>query len=420
MKTVFAALLAATIVGLGFARPAAAADSPKFSEKDLYSFCSQALCLDGKDPWANLIDVEGTLYGTTAFGGNYVYGTVFAIDRKTGAETVIYSFCSEAIKYDCLDGSLPQSGLIVVKGKLYGTTSQGGDTGCSGNGCGTVFSVDPSTGTETVLHNFGGGRKDGSYPYAGLIEMNGKLYGTTFDGGEGCKGEKGCGTVFKINLNTGKEKVLYSFCTQRNCADGADPYAGLIDVNGILYGTTFYGGLAGCPDGCGTVFSIDPDTGVESVLHAFTGGTDGATPQSGLIDVNGVLYGTTENGGGSACSGRGCGTVFSIDPGTGAETVIHSFIGSDGAAPEAALTYVNGMLYGTTVIGGGGGCGTGCGSVFSVDPNTGEENVVYAFRGTDSVFPQGSLIAVKGALYGTTQWGGKNGSGTVFKVAIQR
>jgi uncharacterized repeat protein (TIGR03803 family) len=420
MKTISIALIAGFCA---LARPALAADPVTFTEKDLYSFCSQTNCFDGENPWANLIDLNGTLYGTTVFGGNDVLGTVFALNPATGAETVIYSFCSQAKNYFCLDGSLPQSSLIAVKGKLYGTTSQGGDKGCDGNGCGTVFSVDPSTGTETVLHNFSGGSKDGAYPYVGLIEMHGNLYGTTFDGGKGCVAEKGCGTVFQVNASTGKEKVLYSFCMQLNCADGADPYASLIEMNGMLYGTTFYGGAAGCPnDGCGTVFSLDPKTGAETVLHAFSGGTDGALPQAGLIDVNGLLYGTTQAGGGTGCQRNGCGTVFSIDPGTGVETVVHSFTGgSDGTAPEAALIEWKGELYGTTLQGGGGtGCAPGCGTVFSIDPNSGKENVIYAFKGTDMVFPAASLTAMKGALYGTTQDGGANRSGMVFELATKR
>lgn len=415
MKHFFIAL-SAGILGFAAVHPVSAADAAGSREKDLYSFCNQANCLDGGSPQTTLVDVNGTLYGTTAFGGGYSLGTVFAVNRKTGAETVVYSFCSQAIKHFCLDGSIPLGGLIAVKGKLYGTTTQGGDRGCFGNGCGTVFSVDPKTGAETVIHNFGG-RRDGAYPYVGPIDVSGKLYGTTFDGGTGnCQG--GCGTVFQVDPNTGNEKVLYSFCTQQNCADGADPYSRLIAVNGILYGTTFYGGNPGCAGlGCGSVFSIDLKSGGESVLYAFSGGADGAQPAAGLINVNGALYGTTEYAGGGGCSDRGCGTVFSVDPGTGKESVIHSFThGSDGSNPEAELADVDGTLYGTTVIGGQAGCGDGCGTVFSIDPKTGAEKVVYAFSGTDRVFPSGSVTSVNGTLYGTTLYGGANDDGMVFAL----
>jgi uncharacterized repeat protein (TIGR03803 family) len=84
-------------------------------------------------------------------------------------------------------------------------------------------------------------------------------------------------------------------------------------VKGILYGTTGSGGGSrNCYYGCGTVFSIDPNTGVETILYAFRGGTDGATPAASLREVKGTLYGTTDAGGGTGCYGYGCGTVFAL------------------------------------------------------------------------------------------------------------
>jgi uncharacterized repeat protein (TIGR03803 family) len=128
-----------------------------------------------------------------------------------------------------------------------------------------VFSIDLGTGVETVLHSFQDNGKDGWQPDADLIDVKGALYGTT-DGGGGSDTKTcgnvtgyGCGTVFSINLKSGKEKVLYSFCSQRNCTDGAYPLSNLIAVKGVLYGTTENGG-ANCFDrygqGCGTVFAI--------------------------------------------------------------------------------------------------------------------------------------------------------------------
>ena len=138
-----------------------------------------------------------------------------------------------------------------MTGILYGTTYVGGGTGCGGYGCGTVFSLDPSTGTETVLHSFGNGT-DGANPSASLIDVKGTLYGTTSTGGgTGCHGY-GCGTVFSLDPSTGAETVLYSFCCRRNCTDGANPYASLTAVNGKFYGTTESGGAYGY----GTVFVL--------------------------------------------------------------------------------------------------------------------------------------------------------------------
>ncbi|HTT84107.1 MAG TPA: choice-of-anchor tandem repeat GloVer-containing protein [Rhizomicrobium sp.] len=416
MKTVSVGLLAG-IVGCALVQPGSAAETGTYKEQILHSFAGGT---DGAKPVAGLIDVHGVLYGTTGSGGTgcsgHGCGTMFAIDPSTGTETVLYSFCS---LQNCADGSYPYAGLIDVGGTLYGTTAGGGGTGCSGPGCGTVFSIDPGTGAETVLHSFNGGR-DGSDPVAGLIDVKGKLYGTTvFGGGRGCY-EPGCGTVFMVDRKSGAEKVLYSFCSQKHCADGSEPNGGLIAVGGLFYGTTSEGGASGA----GTVFSIDPNTRAETVLYSFCSQQscpDGSSPDAGLIDVNGLLYGTTELG------GDGSGTVFSIDPTTGAETVLHSFDGSaDGSNPFAGLIDVNGVLYGTTAEGGTSFRDSNGGTVFSVNPTTGAETVLYSFCAGhrtcpgDGTHPFAGLIDIHGGLYGTTQAGGADGYGTVFELKEKR
>jgi uncharacterized repeat protein (TIGR03803 family) len=413
VKSIFAAMFAG-IVGCAFIHPVPAAGAAQFREKVLHSFGAAP---DGEVPYAGAIDAKGTLYGTTAGGGGNFGGTVFALDLNTGTEKILYSFYDE-----------PWASLIDVKGTLYGTT-EGGD-----GGAGTVFAIDPNTGAEKTLHTFCSQSRcaDGDSPVAGLIDVKGMLYGTTIRGGNtGCDGD-GCGTVFSIDPNTGAEKVLYSFCSQPNCADGGLPQASLIDVNGTLYGTTVDGGGTGCGNdqGCGTVFSLDPKTGAETVLYTFCSQpncVDGAQPHAALIDVNGTLYGTTYRGGSNTSCYESCGTVFSIDPNTGAETVLYSFCSqqncADGANPLASVIDVNGTLYGTTLIGGATGCGSGgCGTVFSIDPNTGAETILHAFQdnGTDGTGPQGGLIDVNGKLYGTTDFGGTYGYGTVFVLKEKR
>jgi len=204
---------------------------------------------------------------------------------------VLHSFAG----YNQGDGLEPEAGLINIKGTLYGTTSGGG-----ANCCGTVFSITPS-GTETVLHSFGGSG-DGGYPYAGLINVKGTLYGTTVSGGSSsCKHNTlvGCGTIFSITPS-GIERVLHTFAG--GSGDGANPYAALLNVNGTLYGTTEEGGV----HGHGTVFKVTP-RGKETVLHSFGGSGDGAHPYAGLINVKGTLYGTTARGG-----ANNDGTVFSL------------------------------------------------------------------------------------------------------------
>jgi uncharacterized repeat protein (TIGR03803 family) len=415
------------------ALPFPAAAAARGGEKVLYSFCNQQNCTDGAAPQAGLIDVDGTLYGTTGGGGldsdcESGCGTVFALDPKTGVERVIYSFCSQQ---NCTDGEHPFAGLIDVNGTLYGTTVNGGlYSGCEG-GCGTVFALDPKTGAEKVLHSFGSGT-DGFTPFAALIDVKGTLYGTTEGGGTGCGAEPGCGTAFAIDPKNGAETILYSFCSQQNCTDGSAPETALIDVKGTLYGTTPMGGTncQGGGGGCGTVFALDPNTGAEKVIYSFCC-RDGRFPTAGLIDVTGTLYGTTVWGGRkSDCQyGRGCGTVFALDPSSGAETVLHSFCDqqscTDGTNPEASLTDVAGTLYGTTLYGGDRACGQEyrrlrCGTVFTLDPNTGAETVLYSFcrqqNCADGELPWGALIDVNGTLYGTTTGGGSNGEGTVFAL----
>ncbi len=392
-----------------------------FKEKVVWSFGSGT---DGQYP-SDLIDVKGMLYGTTLGGGANGGGTVFAVDRKSGTENVVYAFCSQN---NCVDGASPSGRLIDVNGTLYGTTASGG-SGLLGPH-GTVFALNPRTGVEIVLYSFCNQQNcsDGSSPLAGLTRVRGVLYGTTQGGGTGLQP---LGTAYGLDPVTGAETVLYSFCQEQNCTDGQNPNPGLIDLNGTLYGITAGGGTHSCGNGqgCGTVFSLDRKTGAHKVLHSFGNGTDGKAPEASLIAVNGLLYGTTYGGGLAGCGAFGCGTVFSIDPNTGAEKVLYSFCSqqncADGANPSASLIDANGILYGTTSAGGGSACnGSGCGTVFSIDPNTGAETVLYSFCSqqncTDGANPLASLIAVKSKFYGTTRLGGVYGYGTVFALKKKR
>ncbi|HEV3090548.1 MAG TPA: choice-of-anchor tandem repeat GloVer-containing protein [Candidatus Cybelea sp.] len=379
------------------------------SYKSLYSFTGSP---DGAAPiGTTLIEVKGNLYGMSSIGGAHDLGTVFKI-TTAGKETVIYSFKGNP------DGAGPRGGLIDVNGTLYGTTRYGGPSGsgCGGNGCGTVFSV-TTTGTEKVLHSFGVYNNDGLLPYAGLINVKGTLYGTTLMGGVSCAASYyGCGTVFEVTTS-GTEGVLYSFA---GGADGQTPAASLIAVHGELYSTTESGGTSND----GTVFEVNPSTGAESVLHSFQGGADGAFPDTALTDVNGTLYGATGIGG-----AKGDGTVFSAST-SGTEQVVYSFKGSpDGSAPYGNLIVVNGLLYGTTSGGGAHVCkqdyDKGCGTVFSASVS-GTEQVLYSFAGRpDGAWPQTNVVDLKGALYGTTVYGGTGkcktngrlpGCGTVFEL----
>lgn len=235
------------------------------------------------------------------------------------AFTVLYSFSGGA------DGGYPYGVLLRdSSGKLYGTTYGGG-----ASNYGTVFELDLAD-RETVLHSFTG-PPDGAYPYAGLIrDSQGNLYGTTYLGGipNDCYPRYlGCGTVFKVDSND-EETVLYSFCSEQYCNDGAKPVTGLIrDTAGALYGIA------------GVVFRLDP-TGKETIIYSF-GFFDGYPGYATLVrDAAGNFYDTTVYGGSGVCSffyNVDCGLVFQLTP-TGDFTALYSFTGTpDGQFPYAGL-----------------------------------------------------------------------------------
>ena len=268
--------------------------------------------------------------------------------------------------------------------------------------------------TFTVLHNFTGGA-DGGTPIAGLtIDQAGNFYGTTFG--------LNWGTVFKLAHKNSSWVLtpLYSFS---GGDDGASPFAGVtIGLNGILYGTTFEGGTYGY----GTVFDLKPSAAAcrtalcpwtETVLCGFTGGSDGANPVFGdlVFDQAGNLYGTAEKGG-----AYGYGVVYELMPSNGGwtERVLYAFAGAnDGAIPESALIFDKaGNLYGTADGGGAYGYGT----VYELKPSGAgwAENVLHAFQGgNDGQLPVSGLVFDQsGNLYGSTLCAGSGNGGTVYEL----
>ena len=351
-------------------------DGGRWKESVLYTFQYVDPAFAGFDPQAGLVfDQAGNLYGTTVQGGywnfycKYGCGTVFELtpgQDGTWTYSTLYTFGGGD------DGRAPQSGLIFDQaGNLYGTTSGGGL-----NGGGVVFSLTPQLGgawTENVLFNFGPWPGGGMGSTAGLVfDGAGNLYGTTQYGGTASCGwmygvpYPGCGTVFQLSPGPGGAwtgKVLYTFCSLADCADGSYPVAGLVlDQAGNLYGTTRQGGDSySCGGlGCGLVFSLTPSTGgswTESVLYRFTGRSDGGNPYSGLtFSSAGDLYGTTILG------GHGTGTVFKLvqSPGGGWQRkLVHAFapgevLGNNTYDPQGSFPYAGvifdsaGNLYGMT------------------------------------------------------------------------
>jgi uncharacterized repeat protein (TIGR03803 family) len=359
-----------------------------WSKNVLYDFWTNPD--DGGFPRSGVFfDKVGNLYGTTSGGGQNAdcpnCGTVFQLAPPStpGAswtENVLHRFESDP------DGASPWGPLTFDSaGNLFGTTNAGGPYGASG----TIFEMTPpaqigGAWTESVIYTFDflGHGGEGCEPLSGVImDKAGDLYGTTEDCGADrphhCPGF-GCGTVFKLTRPAAagdpwRYKVLHLF--QDSPSDGSYPMAGLVfDNAGNLYGTTSYGGLYRS----GTVFKLTPPLWTETVIYNFAGGTDGSSPQGGLVFHNGSLYGTTVEGGvGCTISGPGCGTVFQLTPQSGGESwtesVIYRFHGSDGVAPFGTLLFGEGdTLFGTTGYGGdGANCQnsiSGCGTVFELAP----------------------------------------------------
>jgi uncharacterized repeat protein (TIGR03803 family) len=379
---------------------------------------SSLLSLDGSDgafPQGTLTEgAYGKFYGTTPYGGEHGFGTVFEISPK-GELTTLYSFCS---LQNCADGAGSYGGLVKgSNGNFYGVTS---DDGAGGYG-GTVFEVTPK-GELTTLYSFCSQPNctDGATPYARLVQgNNGDFYGTTNSGGA-----YNLGTIFEINSN-GKLTTLHSFCSETNCTDGEAPLLNNLvqGKDGNLYGTTPMGGAYRS----GTVLEISPK-GELTTLYSFCSQancTDGAYPYAGLVQgSNGNFYGTTLQGGVS-----NMGTIFEITV-KHELIVLHSFDGSDGAVPYAGLMQArDGNFYGTTYGGGASGYG---GTVFEMSPNgvvTTLHNFCAKSSCIDGRYPVAGLMqAATGNLYGTTFVGGLYGTsecgaygsfgcGTLFRVA---
>lgn len=326
-----------------------------YTESILHIFTTTDTPPDGINPDSTLLldAATSTLYGTTQGGGANGSGTIFSIKTDGTGYTQIYSF-SGAPGTPGTTGYQPRGAIALDSaGYLYGTTYNGGSTGDDG----VIYKVKTDGTGFQVLHAFSG-NPDGAQPQSGVIldPATNTLYGTTNSGGQ-----FGSGIVYKIQTDgTGYDGSLYQLGSGQ--ADGYSPYGALLLDNGVLYGTCTAGGSAGY----GTVFSLGTDGTGFTVLHNFNATpTDGNDPSAGVILVNGALYGTTSFGG-----EYGKGTVFKLNPDGTGFTQLYSFQGyPDGSNPLAGLVQdpVSGSLFGTTLSGGSGGS-NGFGSVYKIAP----------------------------------------------------
>ena len=354
---------------------------------------------DAFEPLTGLANVGNTLYGTTYQGGASNEGALYSV-TTSGSESLMHSFPTGSS-----DGYYPQGPLTAVNGTLYGTTYYGG-----ANGEGVLFAITPSNSYQ-ILYNFGQTSSDCASPDNALAYVPGKkaLYGVAYHGGtngKGCVfkyslgknpgesvvysftgdassstqasapvfykdalylttpggGTTNHGAILKVTL-AGSESLIYSF---KNDPDGQAPEAALVVMGTALYGTTQAGGRGACEGfaGCGTVFKVTPG-GKETVIYRFNDKViDGQGPQAALIAVGGTLYGTTPA---TTGHGGGSGIVFAMTP-SGGETILADFIVPPSDPPGypqnsySPVLSLNGMLYGTTDM----SVGIGYGTVYAV------------------------------------------------------
>ncbi|HVR21694.1 MAG TPA: choice-of-anchor tandem repeat GloVer-containing protein [Candidatus Polarisedimenticolia bacterium] len=406
---VTAALLAGTAKGSA----AQAAVQPAF--KVLHVFNKQG---DGQAPMAGVqADAAGNLFGSAEFGGANGFGAIFMLKPPASGmtnwiETVIFSFA------DGDDGGFPSSPMIVEGNRdLVSSTLMGG-TANQGN----IFRLslptnDDESWTEKVLFNFQGAPRDGSGPLGPqLVLQNGTTFGTTSSGGA-----SNCGTAYQLTPgllgNMVEEKILFNFTCG---ADGGRPQEGLVtDGKGILFGTTEAKGSLNN----GVVFElVTAGNGLsepkERTIFAFNI-TDGAQPVGNLLAFNGSLYGVTFQGG-----QFGQGVVFRLIPpaqpgGIWKETVLHSFSGgTDGGEPQSGLIPDGkGGFFGTASQGGT----TGNGNFFDLVPPAQTDGAwtltpLHQFAGgNDGSDPSGDLLKRGDAIFGTTQ-GSATGQSTVYRI----
>jgi len=383
---------------------------------------------DGANPLAGLaIDHAGNLYGTTSIGG-VGNGAVFKLANRNSSWILspLYQFRGVP------DGFYPQAGVtIAADGTLYGTTFYGGIAGanCDQYGplqCGTVFHLRPSATacttaicywTETQIYEFNT-EPSLFWPNFGevIFDSSGNIYGAANQGGTGAGGG-----AYELTNSSGSwtETTLYNFG-----GGGLQPMGGVIfDSVGDLYGTT-YGEPwePHSPVAYGTVYELTPSGGqwTEHTLYTFQDGNDGALPRSSLImDAAGNLYGTSSVGGSSGFGTAGGGTVWELSPSDGSWTftVLYTFPGPGKGPFSPLLMDTTGNLYGTTL----GGGAYQQGSVFKLTPSGGgwTYTTLHDFTGgNDGRSPYGHLIFdSNGNLYGTAGWGGSDGGGVVWQIA---
>ncbi len=369
---------------------------PQTGYRVLHSFGGQTNG-DGAYPWSTLAADGSLLYGSTTAGGNYDGGTIFAIDPDGSGYSVLHHFGAQTG-----DPVFPAGSLVSDGSVLYGTAAYSG-----ANDYGTVFSLNNDGSGYADLHSFSQYSGDGARPLGGVVGSGEMLYGTTAEGGN-----RGWGTVFVLEPNVSSAAVLHSFGD--TFTEGIFPLAAPALDSGVLYGTTFGGGVV--PPAQGIVFSLLTDGSNYQVLHTFGSQTgDGTLPFGGILVEGGRLYGTTEHGGANYQ-----GTVYSLNPDGSDYTVIHDFSGfTDGVTPMGTLVSDGTRLYGMAAF--GGAAGPYGGAIFALAKDGSGYTVLHDFSLQTGLGYQpflDGLLLLDNTLYGMTALGGDYDCGVVFSYTL--
>jgi len=338
-----------------------------------------------------------TLQGGNAggvFDGLFA-GTVFRINTNGTGLAVLHNFTGAE------DGSEPCGSPILIGSTLYGMTTTGGNSRKEkvfreeSFRQGVVFRVNMNGTDFRVLHAFT--VRDGVIPTGSITTDGSTLYGMT-----SCGGTNGRGVVFRLSTNGTEFAVLHSFVG--DSTQGGTPYGSLILLRSRLYGMV----SGDCTSSKGAVFRINRDGSGFTVLHNFTGGSDGNCPRSSLVSDGSTLYGMTPAGG-----AHHKGVVFRINTDGAHFAVLHSFAGGsdNGATPLGSLTLVGSVLYGMTFSGGSSDSGV----LFQINTNGSGFTVLHNFTGgSGGSHPKCSLPFRNSTLYGMTWSGGSNDRGVIF------
>ncbi len=337
----------------------------------------------GEYPYGSLTLSGTSLYGMTRFGGTSNNGVIFKIDTAG-------TFSKLKDLYSAPQGYNPND-LTVDDSTVYGTTQYGG-----AYGSGTIYKIKTDGSGFQKIFDFN--VTNGYSPTTSLTLSGDTLYGMTNNGGA-----HSAGVIFKINKNGNGYQDLLDF----DGTNGTNPYGSLTISGKVLYGMTAGAGA----NGDGLIFKINTDGSGYQDLLDFDGTNSGRLPTGSLILSGTTLYGMTDVGG-----VNDYGVIFKVNTNGSGFLKLLDFDGTNGRQPQGSLTLSGTVLYGMTYTGGANGAGV----IFKINTDSSGFRKLIDFNSANSgaYFPYGSLALSDTTLYGMTQVGGANGYGTLFKIYI--